>query len=146
MRQIRKVLNETFFQEEVLRTARAQACLKRWEEVVGEALAKRSWPDRYDRGTVWVAVEGSGWAQELRMLKRQILDRLTAISGEKDLFKDVRFGVRPLRREEPAEPEEPSAEEGEPADDRQGLSIREIYERRVARMKATREKPDAGAD
>lgn len=136
MKQIRRVLNETFIQDEVVRTARAQTCLRRWEEVVGEALAKRSWPDRYDRGTVWVAVEGSGWAQELRMLKRQILDKLSTLSGERDMFIDVRFGVRPLKRETFEEVVEAPIDSPE-NDERNGLSIREIYERRIARMKST---------
>ncbi|MBX3118463.1 MAG: DUF721 domain-containing protein [Fimbriimonadaceae bacterium] len=144
MRRIKHVLNESFMQEEVVRTARAQTCLRRWVEVVGEGLAKRSWPDRYDRGTVWVAVEGSSWAQELRMLKSQILEKLTAMSGERGLFKDVRFGVRKLYQHEALAPEEAPSPPSE--DDREGLSIREIYERRVARMEAAPEKPLEGPD
>ena len=44
---------------EVLKAARAWRIMHRWPEIVGEGLAERSTPDRYDRGTVWVAVRGS---------------------------------------------------------------------------------------
>ena len=132
MRKVRDMLHSALENDEVLRAARAQASLRRWPEVVGKMLAERSHPDRYGRGTVWVAVEGSAWAQELRMMKDTILNRLGEISGEPSLFKDVRFGVRPLpeRFVPPKElvkgPEEVEVKE---------LSIREIAERRLARWK-----------
>lgn len=82
---------------EVLRAARAGTVLRRWEEVVGELLATKSVPDRYDKGTVWVATQGSAWAQELRLMKPQILERMEAMASERGMFIDVRFGVRPPR-------------------------------------------------
>ena len=132
MRRAKDVLNSAIENHEILSAARAQAVLRRWPEVVGPMLAERSHPDRYGRGTVWVAVQGSAWAQELRMMKETILSRLGELSGEPSLFKDVRFGVRPLpiRKVEevvmPSEPDEPDIRE---------LSIREIAERRLARWK-----------
>lgn len=127
MRPIRDVLPTAVEQREALRIARAQSVLRRWEEVVGPGLASRSHPDRYGKGTVWVAVQGSAWAQELRMMKDRILDRLRALSGEPSLFQDVRFGVRPL-----PEPEEDVAIDEEPAPPSyEGLSIQEIARRRL---------------
>lgn len=118
--------------DEVLRMTRAQAAMRRWPEVVGPLMAERSFPDRFGRGTVWVAVEGSAWAQELRMMKDVILKRLNDLSGESSLFKEVRFGVRPLPIREAAIKEEtPPAEK----EDIRELSIREIAERRLAKWK-----------
>lgn len=123
------MLSPAIGREEVLRAARAQRVLREWPSVVGDAMAKRSFPDRYDRGTVWVAVEGSAWAQELRMTKDRILEKLKELSGEPTLFKDLRFGVRPL----PSAPPEPSEEKEKKADHESvaGLSIKEIAERRL---------------
>src|SRR5688572_33369705 len=113
-----------------MRKARAQRILRRWEEAVGKGLASKSWPDRYERGTVWVAVQGSAWAQELRMIKDRILEKLSEMAGEPGLFVDVRFGVRPLAPEpEIAELADPAIEE-EHRQQLQNLSIREIAERR----------------
>ena len=64
---------------------------------MGELLATKSVPDRYDKGTVWVATQGSAWAQELRLMKPQLLERMEAMAGERGMFVDVRFGVRPPR-------------------------------------------------
>lgn len=95
MRHLGNLLNSALGREEVVRAAQAQAVLRRWDLIVGEALAERSWPDRYDHGTVWVAVAGSAWAQELRMIKDTILKRLRQQVRDPSLFTDVRFGVRP---------------------------------------------------
>ncbi len=130
MRKIGQMLPAAIEQAEVLRIARAQAILRHWPEVVGPLLAERSWPDRFSKGTVWVAVQGSAWAQELRMMKDVILERLAKRAGDDGLFKDVRFGVRPPRKLEP-EPPPPT-----PAPERQeDLSIREIAARRLANWK-----------
>jgi predicted nucleic acid-binding Zn ribbon protein len=118
--------------DELLRVSRAQAAMRRWPEVVGLMLADRSFPDRFGRGTVWVAVEGSAWAQELRMMKDVILKRLNELSGERGLFTDVRFGVRPLPKREPATEEVAPAAENVNLKE---LSIREIAERRLAKWK-----------
>ncbi|RYG20747.1 DUF721 domain-containing protein [bacterium] len=97
MRHVGRVLPRAVENAEVLRAARAGAVLRRWDEAVGPLLAEKSVPDRYDKGTVWVATQGSAWAQELRLMKPIILERLEAMAGERGMFIDVRFGVRPPR-------------------------------------------------
>ena len=119
------MLSPALGREEVIRAAQAVKILREWPAIVGEAMALRSHPDRYDRGTVWVAVEGSAWAQELRMQKDQILERLEARG--RGLFKDVRFGVRPLPTEPIPLPEKQQKVRTETED----LSIREIADRRL---------------
>lgn len=133
MKRLERTLPDALLREEVLRMARAQRVLRRWPEIVGEGLASRSWPERYDHGTVWVAVTGASWAQELRMLKSEILSRMTLMSGEIGLFRDVRFGVRPLpeRKEPDVFAPKTMSEEDDP---RRGLSIREIADRRIRLM------------
>jgi predicted nucleic acid-binding Zn ribbon protein len=127
MRKVQSLISEAIGREEVARTARAQIVFHRWEEVVGSEMASRSYPDRYERGTVWVAVNGSAWAQELRMMKDRILKKLCELSEEPDLFKEIRFGVRPIvmREVEEIEVKTPRSTELE------SLSIREIAERRL---------------
>jgi len=121
------MLKSAVGREEVLRAARAQRVLRMWGEIVGDSMAQRSYPDRYDRGTVWVAVQGSAWAQELRMSRDQILAKLHELSGEASLFTDLRFGVRPLPQPEV------EVEVAPPADHEstKGMSIQEIAERRL---------------
>ena len=129
MRKLDRILPDSMGRNEVLKAARAQRALRQWEEVVGPALAARSQPDRYERGTVWVAVQGSAWAQELRMRRDQLLSRLTEIAGEPGLFTDMRFGVRTLTiMPDPAEPVESGDEHREELKD---LSIKEIAEKRL---------------
>ena len=96
-----RVLDFAFEQKEIVKAAQVGQALRRWDEIVGEELARRSWPDRYEAGTVYVATAGSAWAQELRMRKGHVLDRLAEMLGTRALVSDVRFGVRKL----PSRPE-----------------------------------------
>jgi predicted nucleic acid-binding Zn ribbon protein len=135
MRRIQEIVGAAIDREEVLKVGRAQRIFRRWAEIVGPALAERSRPDRYDHGTVWVAVTGSSWAQELRMRKDQILSRMREMSGEPELFQRLRFGVRPLpewESEAQTQQEKPTVE---PNPEIRQLSIREIAERRLKKMK-----------
>jgi hypothetical protein len=131
MKRIEQMLGEAVGRSEVVRTARAQRILRQWNEIVGSVLGERSVPDRYERGTVWVAVAGAAWAQEIRMRKAEILDRLNARAHESGLFLDLRCGVRTPRAA--LEPEEEPAERSVPAEksDHGEMSIHEIAARRL---------------
>jgi hypothetical protein len=129
VKRLQSMLGQAIGREEVLRMARAQAVLREWTTIVGPAMAGRSHPERYERGTVWVAVEGSAWAQELRMIKDVLLARLEQKAGETGLFLDIRFGVRPLPKTERTD--EPAAVFAVVEDDRGELSIAEIAARRL---------------
>lgn len=129
MKRLSSMLPTAVARDEVLRAARAQKVLRDWQEIVGRQLYEISHPDRYDHGTVWIAVEGSAWAQELRMNKETILNRLRDRAGEPSLFQDLRFGVRPIHRDQEIL-NEPFDEEAH-KDSLRGLSIREIAERRL---------------
>jgi predicted nucleic acid-binding Zn ribbon protein len=106
--------------------------MRRWVEVVGEAMAQRSQPERYENGTVYVAVEGAAWAQELRMSKDKILEKLRALSNEPQMFREVRFGVRSVKHE-PTKPSE--AEKDAFRATLESMTIQEITARRLKAWK-----------
>lgn len=141
LRSLKSLLPQAIEVPDALRGGRAQKTLREWEKIVGVDMATRSWPDRWEKGTVWVACTGSAWAQELRMMKDDILARLREESGEPGLFHDIRFGVRKLNR--PASIANESEEvvttvvsEGSPeATPTKQLTISEIAARRLAAWK-----------
>lgn len=131
MKGIRDWLSEALGGPAAVRKVRALLVLRRWPEVVGPVVARRSAPERYDRGIVWVAVSGSAWAQELRSQKEQLLEKLNATAGEQDLFKDLRFGVRPFEPIQPREGcQQPVEGSSRPS---HSFTIRELAERRRAK-------------
>ena len=130
MKKVGDMMSESIGREEILRTARAQRIVRNWAEIVGPLLAEKSSPSRFDRGTLWVSVQSSEWAQELRMMKRTILAKLAQASGDPELFKDVRFGTRPIPEEEPT-PEDEARKRAEYRESIADLSIAEIRERRL---------------
>lgn len=122
MRPLDSILSAALPQREALRQARANKSLRRWNEVVGETLATKSWPERYEQGTVHVCVLGSSWLLELSLRKEQILDKLALLSGEPGLFKEIRFTDKSLPERPPAEI--PKRKRAGPA-----LSIEEIKQK-----------------
>lgn len=131
MKKIDRLMQESILQTETLRGARAWIALRKWASIVGPTLAAKSMPDRYEGGTVWVAVVGSSWASELRMRKDEILKLLQEASGEPGLFQKIRFGVRPIAMAVVAQ--EPPKPEYEPPPGE--LTIREIGERLIEKLR-----------
>jgi len=72
---------------------RVQKVLESWSEIAGEEIARHSRAVGIERGVLVVQVENSVWAQELSLLKPQLLKKLEARLGE-DGPKDVRFHSR----------------------------------------------------
>jgi predicted nucleic acid-binding Zn ribbon protein len=126
MKSVRKLIPTALGRPEVVRAALAHRVLRAWPELVGPEMAERSAPDRFERGTVFVAVSGSAWAQELRLKKPEILRRLRERAGDAELFTDLRFGVRPFSVLTIDEP--PTSMDPAPPDHR---SIREIADARL---------------
>lgn len=94
MRRLSEVMGEAVERVEVLRLARAQAVLRRWSEAVDPPMSERCRPDRYDRGTLWIATDSATWAQELRFHRDRILRTLNSLAGERALFTDLRVAIR----------------------------------------------------
>ena len=90
------MLGDAIGRREVMRATRAQMLYKRWDEVVGEHLAKNSQIDRFEHGVLWVSATGSAWSQELMLQKHVILERMNEMAGE-ELFTDLRAS-RGLRK------------------------------------------------
>ena len=97
MRKIGDLIGEAFQNKEVMKAEKDQQVLWRWPAVVGEFLASKTVPDRFEHGTLWVAASGSAWAQEVRLQQVEILERLNTFAGER-LFELLRVGSRPPRR------------------------------------------------
>lgn len=68
-----------------------------WEAVAGVGFARRTHPTRFDRGTLWVEVASSGWAQELALAEKVILERLRARGVQ---IERIRCVVREVARPE----------------------------------------------
>jgi predicted nucleic acid-binding Zn ribbon protein len=133
MKKLSSIVPEALPREEILRAGRAKKALRQWSEIVGPMLATKSFPDKFEHGTVWVAVSGSAWAQELRMVKGQIMTKLAKLCGDPNLFTDIRFGVRPLPAAEVDEV--PDTRNDEHREKIRDLSIQEIKERRLQQLK-----------
>ena len=95
LRPAASLLGDAFGRPELLTRLEAQLVWRRWESCVGAQLAAKSFPEKFERGTLWVSVTTAVWVQELRMRQEAILERLNTIAG-KELFKGLRFAVRPL--------------------------------------------------
>lgn len=80
---------------------KAARLLDRWEELVGEAVARAARPVGYARGTLTLEVSDHIWLQRLRFEEKRILSLLNKAAGE-ELFTRLRLTLRrdfsPARR------------------------------------------------
>jgi hypothetical protein len=81
---------------ELMRRLFGTQALKRWSEAVGELLASKSAPEKVEKGVLWVIVDTSAWAQEMRMHSSEILAKLNEISPE--AFTSLRIRVGKIDR------------------------------------------------
>jgi hypothetical protein len=78
------------------------AVTKAWPEAVGETVARRAWPLRLGRdGTLHVATASATWANELTLLRDEVLSALRVRLGDATPSA-LRFAARPIP--EPAPP------------------------------------------
>jgi hypothetical protein len=89
-----------------MKEARAMAL---WPDVVGEMLAARTRPLHVNRGTLVVAVASSAWAQQLSLLKPQLIAKLAERVGP-NVIRDLRWRTGP--QESLPGPEELASEAG----------------------------------
>lgn len=61
-----------------------------WDEIVGERVAARAWPDGLKDGVLWVRVSNSAWMHELSFLREPIAARANELVGAR-IVRDVRF-------------------------------------------------------
>jgi predicted nucleic acid-binding Zn ribbon protein len=77
-------------------TLRAAGIEARWPQIVGADVAAHCRPERLEQGELTCVAESTAWATQIRLLSRQLLDRLAA-----DLGPDV---VRRIRVHGPTAP------------------------------------------
>jgi predicted nucleic acid-binding Zn ribbon protein len=53
-----------------------------WAETVGAEMAAHCTPRSLEAGVLVVEAESTAWATQIRLLQRQLLDRITAVAGE----------------------------------------------------------------
>lgn len=77
---------------QLVSTMRRAMVMSLWEQVVGPAAAHRSWAEKVTDGVLTVGVSSHSWAEELNLLKPQILARYRQLLGQ-SVLKDVLFRV-----------------------------------------------------
>lgn len=61
-----------------------------WNEVVGDAVAKNTQPEKVEHGIIIVKVTSPTWRQELFFQKKEIVQKINKKIG-KNVIRDIRF-------------------------------------------------------
>ncbi len=72
---IAETLARRWVGEDNLRLERLRA---RWPALVGQTVARRTFPARIDGATLWIHVHDEQWLHEMRWLRQPLVDRLSA--------------------------------------------------------------------
>ena len=76
---------------------------KRWPEIAGPLVSRNATPLSLRNGVLTVVVRNHAWAQELRMSKTTMIERIRETVGERIPVSDIRFTVGSLASVEEAE-------------------------------------------
>ena len=68
---------------------------RQWGDLVGSALARRSWPAALEHGTLEIRADNSPWLSELQLRGAEILDALRRRHGRSVLSVRFAIGARP---------------------------------------------------
>ncbi len=77
----------------ISKAIKACRAIEAWQGAVGEGVSKNSEAISVKKGTLFVEVKNSAWAQELSMLKPEIIRKINEKTGEKTIS-DLRFRVK----------------------------------------------------
>ena len=61
-----------------------------WEDIVGTEIYKKTKPKRITRGTLYVSVSTSIWANELSLMSDKLIEKINSFIGE-EVVKSIRF-------------------------------------------------------
>ena len=50
---------------------------RKWSSVVGETLSQKTYVKKFEQGKLILGVEHSGWAQQLNMMKKQLIEKIS---------------------------------------------------------------------
>ncbi|MHB0912087.1 MAG: DUF721 domain-containing protein [Armatimonadota bacterium] len=102
-----QVLGQTLKNLDLESRLREQKCLACWDEVVGERVADAAQPEFIRGGKLFVVTKSPAWANELSMMKKEIVERINKQIGAKAL-KEIVFkaGKVPARAKPPKEEKE----------------------------------------
>jgi predicted nucleic acid-binding Zn ribbon protein len=62
----------------------------RWEEIVGEKIARATTPTKISRGVLFISVKTSAWRNELTMRKKEIMLKINSTLGQ-EVVLDIKF-------------------------------------------------------
>ena len=98
---IQSLLGGLLKNRQLVSSMRRVMVMSLWDQVVGAMIAQKSWPEQMTDGVLNIGVSSHTWAEELHLLKPQILARYRQLLG-RSAVKDVQFrvGRRKARRQE----------------------------------------------
>ena len=115
------------------KTYRYQLLLNRWEDIVGETVAAHVRPVRMDFRKLFLAADAPVWANELRYMERQMIDKINAFVCD-ELVTSIAFCAP---RSEYFK--DPRAEEEAPAPEEAVVPIREDVEKAESAVSGVRD-------
>lgn len=69
-----------------------------WDKAIDPRGVKHSEAVKVKDGVLYVNVDSPVWAQEFSLRKKEIIDKLNALSNDRELIKDIKFKTGKVRR------------------------------------------------
>jgi len=90
MQELKKVIKTLMKEWGIEKPVLQNKSLLIWKDVVGETIANNTEPEEVKHGILLVKVSTPVWRNELMFRKKEILEKLNTVLGEK-VIKDIRL-------------------------------------------------------
>ncbi|HET6613248.1 MAG TPA: DUF721 domain-containing protein [Kofleriaceae bacterium] len=85
----------------IIRDLREHRVFVEWATIVGPRIARRTWPERMEGKTLWVAVESSPWLAELSFLTGDLAARVNRHIGGEPVCSEIKLALAGHRQKVP---------------------------------------------
>ena len=99
---IGSILEELLLDPEWKEKLQASISLQRWQEIVGNKIARQSQPESLNKGVLQVRVANSAWLHHLRFLEKDLLSKINKKLPSLEI-RELRFRQGPLDQAESVE-------------------------------------------
>lgn len=97
MKNIHDVMGKIFKNSDLYHEFNKHRVMYFWPDIVGERLAKFSYLDKIEQGTLFVVVTNAPWMQQIKMQSSMIIQKVNKFYG-KNIVNNIRFRTGPMKK------------------------------------------------
>jgi predicted nucleic acid-binding Zn ribbon protein len=85
MDELSSIINSFVSEDRIRKNIKKFRLFNHWSDIVGPEIAKKTFPIKIFKGTLYIKVANPVWANELSLMSRQMLKKINNFTGEEEI-------------------------------------------------------------